>query len=123
MLTDIRYRESKIMAGSGDKKDSKDDAATVSGGGVVVISGRGEKYAKDTVSGDATMGRDIDGGASNNVCNEIKGEKGGVVLLIKLEVRVEVRILLVVKVQLLVLVWIMVEVLTMVEVVELVLVL
>ena len=45
--TDIRYRESKIMAGSGDKKDSKGGAAIVSGGGMDVVSGGGEKDAKD----------------------------------------------------------------------------
>ena len=67
------------MAGSGDKKDSKNGAAIVSGGGVDVVNGGGEKDAKDTVSGDATMGRDIDGGASSNIGNEVKveREKGG----------------------------------------------
>ena len=63
------------MAGSGDKKDSKGGAAIVSGGGMDVVSGGGEKDAKDTASGDATMGRDIDGGASNNIGNEVKVEK------------------------------------------------
>ena len=63
------------MAGSGDKKDSKGGAAIVSGGGMDAVSGGGEKDAKDTASGDATMGRDIDRGAIINICDEIKGEK------------------------------------------------
>ena len=67
------------MAGSGDKKDSKGGKTIVSGGGMDVVSGGGEMDAKDTASGDATMGRDIDGGASNNIGNEVKleKEKGG----------------------------------------------
>ena len=66
--TDIWYRESKIMAGSGDKKDSKGGAAIVSGGGVDVVSGGGEKDAKDTVSGGAT---NIDGGGVDMI-NELE---------------------------------------------------
>ena len=68
------------MAGSGDKEDSKGGAATVSGGDMDVVSGGGEKDAKDTASGDETIGRDIDGGASSNIGTEVKveREKGGV---------------------------------------------
>ena len=73
------------MAGSGDKKDSKGGAAIVSGGGMDVVSGGGEKDAKDTASGDATMGRDIDGGASSNIGNEVKveREKGGATIKVR----------------------------------------
>ena len=68
------------MAGSGDKEDSKGGAAIISGGGIDMDSGGGEKDAKDTASGDETIGRDIDGGASSNIGTEVKveREKGGV---------------------------------------------
>ena len=77
--TDIRYRGVKTMAGSGDKKDSMGGAAIISGGGMDVVSGGGETDAKDTSSGDETVGRDIDGGASSNIGYEVKveREKGG----------------------------------------------
>ena len=78
-MTDIRYRGDKIMAGSGDKKDIKGGAAIASVGGIDVVSEGGEKDAKNTASGDATMERDIGGGASSNIGNEIKveSEEGG----------------------------------------------
>ena len=77
--TDIRYRKGMAIAGSVDKEDSLGGAGTVSGGDMNVVSGGGEKDAKDTASGDATMGRDIDGGASSNIDTEVKveREKGG----------------------------------------------
>ena len=63
------------MAGSGDKKDSKGGAAIVSGGGMDVVSGEGEKDAKDTAIGDETVGRDIGGCASSNIGSEVKIER------------------------------------------------
>ena len=78
--TDIRYRGVNSVAGSEDGGDIKSGAVILSGGGMDMDSGEGEKDAKDTASVDETIGRDIDGGASSNIDTEVKveREKGGV---------------------------------------------